>query len=442
MKRNELVDVTKYLNQFKKISSIKRVEDTTIKIAFDRNKYIYFDLKRGDSHIFMKENYKRAKIYSAPFDVLLYKRFAGAHIDKCEVVEKNRVLRIYTTSNSSYKASSSVLQLEFTGRNTNCIIVDEEETILEALRHIDSGVSSRAIKVGERLEELESRVFEEKPSSVGEDVEAYLQNEYQVRSEKRLMQLKNQKLISLQKRIDKLQSILDRLDDEDILEVESKKYNEWGTLVLSNLYQIEAYQKEVTLFDFEGKEVRIKFPKEARTPSEAANILFNQSKKLKKKAKSLHIEREGLEEKIEFQKRVQNVVKKSNDETELNIIMPKQKKMKKSKNEQKNYETFFIDGFKIMLGKNEKGNITLLKEAKKRDIWLHLKDIPLAHVIIKTDKQSIPGEIIDFAAKLCVELSVTKKGTYLVDYTQRRNVKVIDGANVNYVDYKTLHFEE
>jgi predicted ribosome quality control (RQC) complex YloA/Tae2 family protein len=65
--------------------------------------------------------------------------------------------------------------------------------------------------------------------------------------------------------------------------------------------------------------------------------------------------------------------------------------------------------------------------------------MPSSHVIIRTDKQNIPENVLNFAAKLCVEFSIAKKGAYLVDYTQRRNVKVREGASVNYVDYKTLH---
>lgn len=68
--------------------------------------------------------------------------------------------------------------------------------------------------------------------------------------------------------------------------------------------------------------------------------------------------------------------------------------------------------------------------------------MPSSHVIIKTDKANVPQSVLDFAAKICVEFSVTKKGTYLVDYTQRRNVTIVNGANVTYVDYQTMHFEE
>ena len=442
MKLNELLKVTQYLQKYKSITSIGRVDDTIIKIVFDKGEVLFFDMRRGDSHIFKKKDYKRAKLFQAPFDVVLYKRFNRSHINSFEVVKGNRILRLHVSANSSYKAQSTILQFEFTGRNTNAIILDEDEVVLEALRHIDSSVSYRFIKVGEKLEELEVKEFSEKPSNIGEDIEEYFKNEYFRRAEIKLTQVKNQRLIVLQKKIDKLQKLLSGLDDESVLLEKSEKYEFWGTLVLSNLHLVKAYQKSIKIDDFEGNEVEIIFPKEARTPSEAGNLLFKNAKKLKRKAKSLYKERESLEDKISFLENMKKVVSAAKEESEINILLPKQKQIKKTKKTQVSYESFFMEGFKIMLGKNEKGNEELLKEAKKRDIWFHIKDIPSSHVIIRTDKASVPQSVLDFAAKICVEFSVTKKGTYLVDYTQRRNVTIVNGANVTYVDYKTMHFEE
>lgn len=442
MKLNELLQVTKYLQKFKSITSIGRVDDTIIKIVFDKGEVLFFDMRRGDSHIFKKDEFQRAKLFQAPFDVVLYKRFNRSHIDSFEVSEGNRILRLSVSANSSYKSQSTVLQFEFTGRNTNAIILDEEEVVLEALRHIDSSVSYRSIKVGETLEELPVKEFNEKPSNVGEDIEEYFNNEYHKRAELKLNQIKNQRLIALEKKVSKLQKLLEKLENEDVLLEKSEKYKFWGTLVLSNLHLVKAYQKSMKINDFEGNEVEVFFPKEARTPSEAGNLLFNSAKKFKRKAKSLYKERESLEDKIAFLQNMKKVINSAKDESEINILLPRQKQVKKTKKSQVSYESFFIEGFKVMLGKNEKGNEELLKEAKKRDIWFHIKDTPSCHVIIRTDKESVPQSVLDFAAKICVEFSVTKKGTYLVDYTQRRNVKVVDGANVTYVDYKTMHFEE
>jgi len=431
------VQVSQYLEKFKTITTVGRVDDTIIKIVFDGRESLFFDMKKGDAYIFKKEEFRRAKLYNAPFDVALHKRFGRAQIEMVEVLEGNRVLRITVNSNSSYKLRKTVLQFEFTGRNTNCIILDLKGVVIEALRHIDSSVSYRSIKVGEILKELPPFELNEKIQEI-ENLQEYLQNQYKKRALIKITQIKNQRVQNIQKKIDKFQKILYRLESEEELANKADKYNLWGTLILSNLHEVNAYEKEIKLEDFEGKEVCIVLPKMAKSPTQAANILFDSSKKLKRKAKSLYIERENLEEKIEFLKKMQNAINQAEDEAEINILYPKQKHSKKAKIAQVSYESFYIEGFKVMLGKNEKGNIELLKEAKKRDIWLHLKDIPSSHVIIRTDKQNIPKTVLEFGAKLCVDFSISEKGSYLVDYTTRRNVKVNEGAHVNYVDYKTI----
>ena len=69
---------------------------------------------------------------------------------------------------------------------------------------------------------------------------------------------------------------------------------------------------------------------------------------------------------------------------------------------------------------------------------MHIKDISSSHVIIRSDKKNVPLEVLEFGAKLCVDFSGLNSGGYLVDYTNRRNVKIREGANVNYVEYKTI----
>jgi len=435
------VQIAQYLQKFQNITTVGRVDDTVIKIVFDGKESLFFDMKKGDAYIFRKEEFKRAKLYNAPFDVALHKRFSRAKIEDIRVLEGNRVLKIVVNSSSSYKKQKSILQFEFTGRNTNCIITDIEARVIEALRHIDSSVSYRSIKVGEILKPLPPFELSEKEQEI-QHLSEYLSQQYEKRALVKITQIKTQRVKNIQKKMDKFQKILDKLDSEEDLFNKAKKYNFWGTLILSNLQKVRAYEKDIELEDFEGNKVSIVLPKEARSPSEGANILFDASKKLKRKAKSLHIERENLVGKIEFFKKMQSAIGICQDAAEINILYPKQKHSKKTKTPQVSYESFFMEGFKIMLGKNEKGNIELLKEAKKRDIWLHLKDIPSSHVIIRTDKQNIPSSVLEFGAKLCVDFSVSEKGSYLVDYTARRNVKMNEGAHVNYVDYKTISIDK
>ena len=439
MKRDILVQIAQKLSQMKKINAIERVDDTIVKIVFDRDKPYYFDLKRGDPYLFKKEEaYTRVKNYTAPFDVVLKKKFTNAKVQHIEVQEGNKILRIMVESASKYKHEKAILQFEFTGRNTNIIILDEGEVIFEALRHIDINTSFREVRVGVQLLALPPKTFEESPIMI-EDIDAFLLHEYDRRETQKLDGLKKQKILALEKKEKKLQKILQNLEDEAKLLEEAKALEYDANLILANIHQIKNYEKKVTLLDYEGKQRVIMIPTQAHTPAQAANLLFTHAKKKKQKAKNSHIERDNLQGKIDFLQKLSHSIDRAKSVDEVNLYLPKQpKKQKKRAKVDSNIESFFIEGVKISLGKNEKGNITLLKEAKSSDIWLHLKDMPSTHVIITTNKSSVPESVLAFAAKLCVQFSVSEAGSYLVDYTQRRHVKMREGANVNYVEYKTV----
>jgi len=64
-----------------------------------------------------------------------------------------------------------------------------------------------------------------------------------------------------------------------------------------------------------------------------------------------------------------------------------------------------------------------LKMAKANDIWMHIRDIPSSHLIIMTDKQNLPDELMQKVAKLCVDFSIKNAGNYEVDYTKRKFVR-------------------
>jgi predicted ribosome quality control (RQC) complex YloA/Tae2 family protein len=442
MKRDILVQIAHKLNTFSKINSIERVNDTLIKMLFNKEVY-YIDMQRGDAYIFKKQTpYKRLKNYNAPFDVVLKKRLTNAKIERIEVEDGNKILRFYLQAASKYKEEKVSIQFEFTGRNTNIILLDNEGVILEALRHIDSETSFREVRVGVKLEPLPAKDFENQPIMI-EDLDVFLFEEYERRERQTLVQVKKQKIASLLKKSKKLHKILQNLDDEVVLLDEATSLEYDANLILANIHTIKNYEKEIQLQDYEGEMRTIMIPTKAQTPSQAANLIFTQSKKRKQKAKNVHIERDNLQSKIGFLEQLVASIESATSVDEVNLYLPKQPKKQKSRAKvDSNIESFFIEGVKISLGKNEKGNITLLKEAKMGDIWLHLKDMPSTHVIIRTDKQQVPESVLMFAAKLCVQFSATSAGNYLVDYTQRRHVKMREGANVNYVEYKTLKVDK
>ncbi|WCM71446.1 NFACT RNA binding domain-containing protein [Clostridium perfringens] len=77
-----------------------------------------------------------------------------------------------------------------------------------------------------------------------------------------------------------------------------------------------------------------------------------------------------------------------------------------------------------------------LKFADKNDTWLHTKDIPGSHVIVKSS--NIPDKTLEEAANLAVFYSKGKGGTKIpVDYTLVKNVKKPSGYKPGMVIYST-----
>lgn len=439
MKLSHLKQILEYLQKFTKISSIYRVSDTIIKIAFDRDDELYFEMARSNSKIFKCASYSRSKVYSAPFDVLLTKRFNRANILHVELLGGDKIVRFKTSVASAYKEEITYLQFEFTGKYTNVIILDENEIVLEALRHVDLFSSFREVRVGQKLLAVPSAPFEAK-EYILEDVEKFLYEEYEQEEKDKLASLKKQKISLLNKKLKKLEKLYSTLDDEEELEAEAQKYNHFGNLLLSNMQTIRPYQRVVEVDDYDGVKQRIELHKEFSTPAMMANSLFIRSKKAKQRASHLHIERASLSSKIEHLKLFIHTVTEAKDMAKIQLLFPKAVQNKKIKVDD-SIETFWIEGYKVTLGKNEKGNITLLQNARAKDIWIHLKERPSAHVIITTDKQNVPMSVIEGAARLCVDFTLFEKDRYLVDYTPRREVTIQSGANVLYNKYKTIEID-
>ena len=439
MKLSHLKQVVNYLKNFKKITAVHRVSDTIIKVVFDKDDTLYFNMQRSNSSIFRCQEYPRSKVYNAPFDVILAKRFNRSHILGVELVNGDKIIRFKTSLSSAYKEEISYLQFEFTGKYTNVIILDKEMIVLEALRHIDLFSSFREVRVGQKLLDVPPAPFVAKEYPL-EDVEAFLYAVYEKEQNAKLSSLKKQKIAFLTKKLKKLKKLYAKLDSKESLEAEAAQFEHLGNLILFNQNEIQPYSTNLSLKDYDGSVVCYTLQKAFATPFAISEMFFNKSKKAKQRAKHLHIEEESLRSKIEHIELFIHTVQEAKDIAKIELLFPKRQQSKKEKKDD-SIETFWIEGYKVELGKNEKGNIKLLESARARDIWLHLKERPSTHVIIRTDKQNLPQKVLEAAARLCVEFTTTSKDRYLVDYTPRREVTIQNGANVLYNKYKTLEVD-
>jgi len=439
MKLSHLKQIVSYLQDFQKISAIYRVADTTIKIVFDKDETLYFNMQRSNSSIYKAPEFGRSKVYNAPFDVILSKRFNRANILDVSLRKGDKIVRFKTALSSAYKEEISYLQFEFTGKYTNVIILDANDVVLEALRHVDLYSSFREVRVGQKLLDVPTAPYEAKEYPL-KSVEDYLYSVYEEQQLTKLENIKKQKVALLEKKLKKLKKLYAKLESQDSLEGEAKEYEHYGNLVLSNVHNIQPYSQKLLLDDYDGSKVEIELDKVYASAFMISESFFKRSKKAKQRAKHLHIEEESLNSKILHMERFIHTVKEAKDAAKIEMLFPKQVQGKKSRVDD-SIEVFWVEGYKVQLGKNERGNIKLLQSARAKDVWLHLKDMPSTHVIVTTDKQNLPLNVIESAARLCVEFSTTSKDRFLVDYTQRREVSIQHGANVLYNKYKTIEVD-
>jgi predicted ribosome quality control (RQC) complex YloA/Tae2 family protein len=422
-----LKKIAEKLKNYKIIKKAFRVDENLILMQFDKDRY-YFDLTKGNSDIYINIYYPLVKKFKAPFDIVLEKKFTKARL--IDAVAKERILTIIAENNNNFKKEIVKIRFEFTGRYTNAIILDEEDKIIESLRHISENQSSRIIKPGIKLEELPPREIKEKEFEI-DDLEKYTKELFQKKYEKKLNETKKVIINRLNKKIKEIENRLSKIPSEEELLKKSELYKKYADVAMANLYQIKPFMKEFKTYDFEGNEIIIPVP-ELKNINEIGNYYYNLSKKAKRKAKNIHIEKEFLTSQLEFLQNYKKLVEKSQDLASLKSYTPP----KKEKKEDENIAKFFFDDYQILVGKNEKGNIKLLKSANANDIWMHIKNYPGAHVIIKNNKLSVPENILKEAAKLAVAFSNKDEG--VVDYTKRKFVKTKEKANVEYGKYSSL----
>ena len=105
------------------------------------------------------------------------------------------------------------------------------------------------------------------------------------------------------------------------------------------------------------------------------------------------------------------------------------------------------DGMTILVGKNNIQNDALtFRTAAPTDLWLHVRDIPGSHVILRTGGEAPSEETLHLAAQIAAHFSKARgSSTVPVDYTAIRFVKKPSGSVPGFVRFtheKTLFVTE
>jgi predicted ribosome quality control (RQC) complex YloA/Tae2 family protein len=96
------------------------------------------------------------------------------------------------------------------------------------------------------------------------------------------------------------------------------------------------------------------------------------------------------------------------------------------------------DGFVIWVGRNSRQNEQVtFKLGNGQDLWLHARDVPGAHVVIRNDGRRMAESLIESAAAIAAYYSGSRQESkVIVDVTRCKYVKKIKGAAPGMVTYR------
>jgi len=247
----------------------------------------------------------------------------------------------------------------------------------------------------------------------------------------------------------------EKLQDTEQME----EFRLWGELITANMYKLSKGMTDAELDNFYQPEHTVHATlNPVLSPAENAQYYFKKYNKAKSSKISIEEQMAKNQDELDYLNSVLNSLEQSNDLKDLGEIRSelveasylKEKNQTKQKVKVKDAAqeplTFYSqDGYTILVGKNNKQNDLLtLKIAKKDDLWLHTKNIPGSHVIIRRQPgQEIPFTTIEAAAQLAAYHSKARASSQVpVDYTLVNQVKKPNGAKpgmVIYFEQKTLY---
>ncbi len=246
------------------------------------------------------------------------------------------------------------------------------------------------------------------------------------------------------------------LQEEELASAEKMdEYRRMGDAIQANLYRLKKGMTEAELPDWSDPEGgTLTVPLDLRlTPVQNAQKYFKKYQKARSARETAAVQREKTLEEMEYLESMLSDAENCTGESELEEIrreLVRTGYMKKVSNrrqqrqlpESRPYRYLSADGIEILVGKNSLQNDRLTLLAAPGETWLHAKDMPGSHVIIRKEGE-VPLSTLRQAALLAAWYSKGKNSsTVPVDYTLRKYVKKPSGAapgKVIYTHQKTVY---
>ena len=242
---------------------------------------------------------------------------------------------------------------------------------------------------------------------------------------------------------------------EDLLQAEnSDRYRLYGELLTASLHLVPAGAKSADIPNYYDNSI-LTVPLDPRfSPAKNAQKYFKKYAKAKTAIHEKNIQLKETCELIDYLESVLVFVENAASIEEIEEIRQelveggylrkRKSNYRPSKSKLQPYAYTTSDGFRLLVGRNNKENdILTLKTADKKDIWFHTKDIPGSHVILVTEGKAVTETAIFEAAAVAAFHSKGRHSENVpVDYVSVRHVKKPSGAKpgmVIFTDNRTVY---
>ena len=382
--------------------------------------------------------------FDGPIYKGIYSKFLGISPSVAKEICHRANLNPNDNGNDKTRDELSVLYRIFSNLFTNikkdeynpCIVIDE---------NVDKVIDFSCIN----LSYLDGNKFI-KNDSISQIIEDYYKTkDFKERVHQRTADLRKSISIKLERLYHKQKKIEKELRDAD----NADEFKVKGELLTSYIYMIQKGMESVEVANFYDpnySNIRIALNKNL-TPSENAQKYFKKYNKLKTAKIELTSQIAICNEEIEYLENIMLGIENCENLEELDDIKdeliklgyakaPFRYKAKKDIDPTTKPNQFTSsDGFKILVGKNNKQNDYLtLRIADPEDLWMHTKNIPGSHVIIKCAGKEVPDETLLEAAMLAAYFSKARMSSQVpVDYTMKKHVKKPSGSKPGMVIYET-----
>lgn len=247
-----------------------------------------------------------------------------------------------------------------------------------------------------------------------------------------------------------------RLSD-DILEAEDSEYLRlYGELLTASIHSIEQGADRTCVTNYyDGSLITI--PLDPRfSPARNAQLYYKRYGKAKTAAKEKNIQLDKTQSDIDYLESVMTFLENIDRPEDVEMIRRelvdegylRKRKTKYKERRFKAAPARYVSpsGFDVLVGRNNRENDELtLKIADRRDIWLHTKDIPGSHVILRTGGRNFTADDIYYAAGLAAWNSKARASSNVpVDWVSVRRVKKPSGAKPGMVIFtgnKTVYVD-